>query len=102
MRIDKTTQNNMKQDIIKLVNHCWPNCNFKEWKEEDAVRKMWNIWFKVFMSKKYEDNNPNVVFLNNGDRLFERDMNAMYVPDGCYDEHVESALKKIYEELCNE
>jgi hypothetical protein len=61
---------------------------------------MHNLWHKVSMNIKYDNNNGNVIFID-GKRLFEQNNKFDFYIDDSNDKTIETALKVVFKKIAN-
>lgn len=93
MKIDSIVRQKMKEDIAIMVNYFFPIGI-----SELSIGNMHNVWFKVFSNRKYDDKNPNVIFID-GVRLLSYDEHYELYPCDSNDNSLQTALISIFKEL---
>lgn len=63
-----------------------------------TVGQLHTVHCRVFQQKNYTDDNANVKFID-GQRLFPIDEAFKLYPDGCNDDHIETAMKAAIKQL---
>ena len=89
MKISKKSLHIMADYMGRCLDH------LKIDKKEKWLRGVMDqLWFKTWLNVNYNDDNPNVIFID-GKRLFKQDSSLQLYPDDCNDEHMKTAFKYI-------
>lgn len=57
-----------------------------------------SLHFFIYSQKNFNSDNANVKFIN-GKRMFEQNESFLLYPEGCNDNHIETAMRKAYKTI---
>lgn len=63
-----------------------------------SVGQLHTVHCRLFQQKNYTDDNANIKFVD-GVRLFDMDESFKLYPDGCNDDHIETAMKNAIKSI---
>lgn len=100
MKIQSQSIEQMRKAILPTVNYLKQTAvipaDYNINNLTDADRQ--HIWFKSWANVAFDDENPNVMRTEAG-RICPHDRDFPLYPDNSNDDHVRTALKRIFQEI---